>query len=476
MHLQRAAILAALLLLSVPSAAAATPDVSLEAGSAQTCPTGTASYRVALHNPGPDGVNDTYTLAAETPWTGSITFSDMDRQVTVPGGETRRATLWVQPPRDARPGDHGFTVTADPSNTNGQGSATGTVTVLSCYAVDAELVAEPEQACRGQETEMRVRVANTGQVRETFALSTDRGDLARDAVTLEPGAETAVTVTLASDEPVDTAVTVTAESVESYAAAETTARFVAERCRTMDLAVDAPGTACTSGNATVAATVRNTGSVADTYTVAWRDTARNVTLAPGAATTLDYGMAVEPGANAGTVTAASTTLDTVRAEQHVDITGETCYAVDVDAGRGRVTAGSGNQTLLSVDVTNPGTRENTYTATLDGPDWMDVAPEQLTVAPGASEPLTVYIAPDFFGSGDYTAKLVVDGEAVRRVSTINVTAGNGTVVAESTPGVTGAVVTGTSGVVAVAFTAFLLFIGGYWYFRRLEGREKTEAS
>ncbi len=453
----------ALLLAFVPAGMAATPDVTVESLNGQACPTGSGEYRVSVHNPGPAA--DRYDLSVHGPWSDATVLDDTSLRVGP--GETATTYLWVRAPADAAPGDHGFSVAAASSNTGATRQGDGVVTVLSCRGVDVSLAAA-DPVCRGGETAARMTVTNTGQVAETFQLSTSHGTLGTDAVTLEPGASRTVDVTVQRDTAVNGTMEVAAASASSYASATASAPVTVEACRSVDVAVDAPDATCLSdGNASVTASVENTGSVADTYTVTWRGETRTVTAGAGETARLDLSLPVDEGENVATVAAASDALDAVTAEQDVTVTGETCYAVDVAAGEGRVTAEDADQTLLTVDVHNPGTRENTYGLAIDGPDWMDIRPDELTVAPGGTRPVTVYISPDFFGNGTYTAKLVANGTAVRAVSGINVSADDGTITASSAAtSVTGGAVTQRSGIAAMVLTAFVLFIGGYWYFRR----------
>lgn len=464
--MKRILVLAALLAL-VPVATAGDPVVSVTAGSDQACPTNSGSYKVEVHNTGPAA--DRYDLSVDAPWPRSVTLAE--ERLTVEPGATADTYLWVKAPQTATTGDHGFTVSARSSNTGETARVSDTLTVLSCRSVDmtARQVADP--VCRGDTATYEFRVTNTGQVAETYELSAPVGELSSETVTLNSQETTTVRLTASSDEPVDRTVPVTVESTRSYASDTVEVPFMVEQCRSVDLSVSSPGTMCRGDNATVTATVRNTGSVRDTYTVAVGETRRNVTVAAGDRATVEDEQVVRVGETTVPVTVRSHGFAAVTAERTATFTGEVCHDMALTPRTTGTVGAETNATLLDLVVRNNGTRESTYRLQLDSPDWMDVRPDRITMAPGMERTAHVYIAPDYFGNGTYTAKLVVTSEDRRRTLDIDVTVAGDEVTTRVTgrsSSLTGLVTGGRTGILAVAVMAFLLFVGGYWYFRRMD--------
>ncbi|MDY6766506.1 MAG: hypothetical protein SVW77_04000, partial [Candidatus Nanohaloarchaea archaeon] len=257
------------------------------------------------------------------------------------------------------------------------------------------------------------------------------------------------------------------ESTTSYAADTAELAFVAEKCRGVDVSV-APKNAslCNSDDLLLSTSISNTGRIDDTYRVAVGGETRNVSVAAGQTVTVEQSIPATDITGNIQVSATSTSLDTVRDSAVAAASVERCHDLSLEP----VTTApeAGNRTLVEFELSNNGTRANTYTVQLDGPDWMDAAPANVSLQPGATAPVYVYMAPDFFGDGTYTAAMVVGGEGVEKTVQLNVTARNGTVTVDmaGTRTPTGMVIGQTSGLVAVIVTALLLLAGGYWFFRR----------
>lgn len=467
----RRTVIPLLALLLVPLAAAGTPDISVEAGNSQVCPTGSGEYRLKLSNPGPAA--DTYTVDVAAPWPDAATLSDSS--VEVDGGESTTIPFWIRAPKTASRGDHGFSVSATSSNTGKTVRAEGTVTVLSCRSVDLEPVQDSRTVCRGDDATYTIRVTNDGEVEETYRLSRSAGSLSRNKVTLAPGASTEVTLTASSRTAAEERITVNAESTSSYAADSTSVSFTAEQCRDVDLSVTpVKTTACRSDSVPVTATVTNTGNISDRYQLRIDGERLNLSLAAGQTLTVKENVPATQISGQVPVSVQSLNLSSVSDSGVSRVTTETCY--DISLAIENTAPDTANQTLVELALANNGTRQNTYRFQLDGPDWMDVQPENVTLGPGEQSPVYVYMAPDFFADGTYTPVLVAEGQGIRKTINMNVTARNGTVTVETqetrTP--TGRITRASPGAIAVVITAFLLLIGGYYlFYRNGEGAEAT---
>ncbi|MDY6770198.1 MAG: hypothetical protein SVU88_04475 [Candidatus Nanohaloarchaea archaeon] len=454
-------VLAAVLL--VPAAAAGTPQLSVTTGSGQACPSGSSQYTIQLSNPGPAA--DTYDISINAPWKNTVTLPA--DSVRVQPGATERLPLWIQAPVSASPGDHRFRVAATSSNNGKTAAERETLRVLSCRAVDLSVDTKEQAVCRGETATYTVTVENDGAVEETYRLRSDTGTLSRDRITVPADAERTVSLTVSSREAVNRTVTVRAASTSSYASDTATVRFVSEECRGVSVDV-APANAsvCRSASLLLTAAATNTGSISDTYTVSIGDDRTNVSLGPGETATIERNIDAARITGDIQVSVESTTLPRVRDSGIAAVDVNRCH--DMDLSTVETAPDAANQTLIELALRNNGTERNTYMFALDGPDWMDVQPRNVTLAPGEATPVYVYLAPDFFGDGTYTAALVVEGDGVRETVRMNVTARNGTVTVEtaSTRTPTGAITVTSPGVIAVLLTALVLFIGGYYIFYR----------
>lgn len=459
-------VLLPLLVLAMASVAAAgAPELTVKAGNGQACVTESASYSIQLTNTGP--ASDRYELNVDGPWKDSATFSSST--VRVDEGATDTLFLWIQVPESADRSEHGFTVSARSSNTGRTASDGGTVEVLSCRSVSIEPEDASQTVCRGNDAVYSFEVENDGQVEETYHLTADFGTLSEESVTLAPGEEETVTLTASSMEAAERSIQVRAESDASYAADTTTVDFVSEECRGVEVAI-APeeSTICRSDSFLLTASTTNTGEITDDYVLAIGEETYNLTLDAGETETVEREFAGTDIEGNVQVSVQSRSHPDVRTSAVSDITVNACH--DMSLTPTSVPPETANRTLMELALVNNGTQENTYHMQIDGPDWMDVRPLNATMEPGEESTVYVYMAPDFFGDGFFTATLVGEGEGIRKTVDMNVTAVNGTVTVDfqETRTPTGFIPTSTSGIVPLIITALILLFGGYWFFRNGE--------
>jgi hypothetical protein len=81
-------------------------------------------------------------------------------------------------------------------------------------------------------------------------------------------------------------------------------------------------------------------------------------------------------------------------------------------------AGENMSTIYEVKVSNPGTKENTYRLTHQGPEWVEIKPETITVAPGATESVYMYAGVPFEKKGEVEITAVAEGNEVRTSQTV----------------------------------------------------------
>ncbi|MDY6773864.1 MAG: hypothetical protein SVS85_01575 [Candidatus Nanohaloarchaea archaeon] len=465
-----------LLLLLLPLVAGGAPQLSVSTGSGQTCPTGSGSYALKIYNPGP--ARDTYEVDVSTPWKGSSTLSSSS--VMVPPEETETVYLWIQAPKTASPGDYSFTVHLRSSNTGKTVQKSGEITVLSCRSVSVTPEKDMRTACRTEEAVYTFEVDNKGKVEETYTLSSSYGTLSRNTLTLQPGEEEEVELTVSSGESTNRSIEFRAESTTSYASDTASVRFVAEKCRGVSLSV-APDSAevCSSDTVLVTASVTNTGSINDSYVLEIGGIKQNISLGAGNTTTVERRFTASAVEGSLHVTARSRTLSSVVDSGISDITTHRCYGLSLESDIQDRPLESVNRTVLDLTLLNNGTRSNNYTLKLDGPEWMDVRPANLTLSPGGKAPAYVYLAPGFFSEGSYTSVLVVSGQGVRETVEMNLTVRNGTVSVDisgkETETPTGGLPQRAAGIVPLVITALILLFGGYWFFRR-EGVPKISST
>jgi len=53
-------------------------------------------------------------------------------------------------------------------------------------------------------------------------------------------------------------------------------------------------------------------------------------------------------------------------------------------------AGENRSTIYEIQLNNTGTRENTYELSHEGPSWVDIRPQQVTIGAGESDTAYIY--------------------------------------------------------------------------------------
>lgn len=462
-------ILILAVLAAIPVAMAGTPDVQVERSNGQACPTESASYEIEVFNPGP--ASDVYNVEVQAPWTNTATLSSS--QIPVDAGESERIYTFIRVPGSADSGTYSFKVDATSSNTGKTITSTADLTVFSCRSVSFEVEPSTHNVCRADTAEYDVEVTNEGSVEETYSLSTPFGELSRSAVTLESGESETVTLTVSSDEETEGTITVNAESTTSYAKDSDQVVFEASSCRNVDLTME-PDEAgiCRGDTADVTATVANTGSRDDAYSVDFGEETFNVSVDAGDEE--EFTRSIEVGENDVTIQASATSqsFSPVAGTASSTLTSQNCHDVGLrPRSLGPLSVTGDNTTLVDVEVSNPGTQSNSYSVELDGPDWMQVQPATVDLGPGGTENIYVYVSPDFTGEGAYTPKLVVAGDGVERELRMNVEVSDGTITVgfPGTQTPAGQIIRQVSGPLPLIVAAVLLLAGGYWFFRRREG-------
>jgi Ca2+-binding RTX toxin-like protein len=161
--------------------------VSLSPASATAGQGTPASYVARVTNTG--SATDTFDLSASgLPAGFTATFEQNSVEVPPGAGNFRDVPLVIVPPQGATPGDYVFTVKADSTTETGvSDDAAGVVSVLAS-GVDVNLL----QASGPPNSTFQMKITNTGQATETFALSLAgpaalAATLATTSVTLAPG-------------------------------------------------------------------------------------------------------------------------------------------------------------------------------------------------------------------------------------------------------------------------------------------------
>lgn len=478
--MRKIALLIIGLALIAPLVAGQETYTTLQAYDEDACPTESARYALEIRNTA--DVADVYSIEVDVAWS---TISE--KTLEVPADSSESSYIWLQPPVNIQPGSYSFNVEATSSNTGETIEKTGTINVLSCRSVDLTAEETAKDVCRGDTATYSIEVENEGQTQESYELTTDHGALTREEVTLDPGEATTVRLQESSDETVSKDITVRAESTSSYASDESVLEFNTNKCRSMDVILSpSSSNVCGGETAEYTAVIENTGTVDDTYTVvsnAESIESSRITLAPGEERSIDIDARKERGEHSIAVQVDSTGLPPLSVSRDANLRVENCYDLRVTGEGRRINVDAANRTLMILDLDNIGTRTNTYTIGLTGPEWMDVQPFNVTVDSGDIEKAYLYAGPDFFAeNGTHSATLTFNGVhgEVSMDYPVNVTVGSQFIEAKGpgskeAKGVTGRIISQASSYGALILLFLILLIGGYLFFRSEGGLMSSQA-
>jgi hypothetical protein len=91
-----------------------------------------------------------------------------------------------------------------------------------------------------------------------------------------------------------------------------------------------------------------------------------------------------------------------------------CYSAQVScaaAGNGSVNVLRGNGTSVAVKVRNAGSRQDSYTLTLGGPDWAYLSAEEISLSAGKEGTAYVYLSPPYDADeANYTITVLAESD------------------------------------------------------------------
>ncbi|WP_424017928.1 beta strand repeat-containing protein [Halorientalis pallida] len=341
----------------------------------------------------------------------SVAGTERDsQQVTLAAGESQQVTLsWATTAGDA--GE--YTATVETAND----TATTGVTVAAQPDPANFQVSNIESnspVTEGETLTVDATVQNTGdrEGTQTVTLSV-LGTSDDQQVTLAGGASTTVTLSVATEtgDAGSGTATVTTENDTVSTSVRVNAPDAPANFQLSGVSSSGPVTA--GGTVDVTATVQNTGDQQGTQTVALsvdgteRDS-QSVTLAGGASRTITLSWATESG-DAGEYTATLTTTND-STQTSVSVTEQptaASFAVSGVSSNSPVTAG---ETVdVTATVTNTGDLEGTQTVSL-GINGAIEDSQQVTLAGGASQQVTLSWQTEAGETGTFTASVASDNE------------------------------------------------------------------
>ncbi|MCK5333117.1 MAG: hypothetical protein KAJ24_01290, partial [Candidatus Aenigmarchaeota archaeon] len=364
-------------------------DILINQHEVSTCPAGGGQMLFAtMKNTGTN--IDSYRLTADRDWVV------MPEITLAPGEEQRVGILVAIGDPEILPGTYELELEFHSARSASAFKDTIIVKTLDCPGVVLEPSSRAFSGCMGEEIAVRLIVKNLGNVVDTFDITSTNGILSNDSIVLGSGDVKEVYLYVTPAEGSEE-ITVSVKSVVSYARASTAIVFTGRDCYSFELSLEPEYVrACVEDGADFAVRITNTGEREDVYSIGsniGNTSEQDVSILAGNNRVLV--LSVVPGdvgihtVNVNVVSGHEET--TLIAEAEIEL--ETCYGFDVEIVPEMLLSENYSGILSSVVINNTGVRKDNYSIRIEGPFWMDLLPEVLTIDTNTTKKSYVYVSP-----------------------------------------------------------------------------------
>lgn len=374
-----------------------------------------AQYEVQVTN---DGIqDDEIALSTE--------FGELSRErVNLSPGETTTVTLTASSEQED---ERSFNVRASSTSVSyAAEQQTLNFNAETCFNSEVSVNPETQDTAAFTPAEFDVTVRNLGTRSDEFTVSTDRGTLSQETLAVGPQSTESTQLSYTPTELGSQEINIEARGQSE---ASRTAEIEAYNGMESTVSFDESRTVCRDESATYTATIENTGEAEETFE-----------LSSNVGQLLDEDVELQPGDSIDTQLEVNSTgmedgEHTVRLESEAStfnepvnsdetaFTVENCWDVEMNIVPEVASAGENMSTIYEIRLNNPGTRENTYQLTHEGPEWVEIRPESITIAAGESGTAYMYAGAPFEKKGEVEITAIAEGNQVRETQTVNLVIG-----------------------------------------------------
>ncbi|MFB6143675.1 MAG: hypothetical protein ABEJ98_00040 [Candidatus Nanohaloarchaea archaeon] len=339
-------------------------------------------------------------------------------------GETVNVTLTLS---SKKPVQKTFNVIASSQSSYAQDIERIDFRAERCWASDVSITPQQKDVAAETAATFKVTVRNTGTRSDSFTLSTTRGELADTSLEIEGKSSGSTTLTVRPEKLGKKTVKVTAKS---HVTSSATASYTVYNGMNVEVTADRQSfKMCEDVSTGVEFTVENTGAAQETYSLnasTGELQTSKLELEEGESETVE----VEFNASERTLGKHSVTLKATaesfgRPEKTATSTVrvQNCWDLSMNVVPSIVSAGDNRSVIYKVRLTNNGTRENTYQLSHDGPSWVSLKPEEVTVAPSKTKTAFIYAGIPYKEKGEIQIKAIAEGREVERSETARLVMG-----------------------------------------------------
>ncbi|MFB6213650.1 MAG: hypothetical protein ABEJ07_03770 [Candidatus Nanohaloarchaea archaeon] len=391
-------------------------EVSAEPTSRRACLGEQVSYDIRITNEGIQ--KEEFSLSTD--------YGQLSRNsVSLEDDETQTVTLTASA---GQPVERNFNVVAASKTSYAQDIQNMDFQSVVCYDSEVSITPQNQEVAAKTQAEYQVTVRNTGTKADTFTLSTSRGELEETELTVNGKSTESTTLSYTPTSLGNQRIT-----VEAAGESTSSSRVTAQVYNGMDMDVSferSSRSACEKGSATYTATVENNGEAEETFSLEANRgnlSREEVELEPGESREVEITVSSSEVREGGTVNvnlaATATTFGEPRKTATSMFTSSNCYDLEMNVVPRIASAGENRSVVYEVQLENPGTRENTYHITQDGPSWISIKPEEVTIPAGGSDTVYMYAGIPFEKEGRVQLQVTGEGNQVRKSQTVKLVIG-----------------------------------------------------
>lgn len=391
-------------------------DVAVDDAERTACLDEKATYEVKVTNNGIQ--KEEFQLSSD--------FGKLSRnRVTLEDGETQTIKLTASA---NRPLNRDFNVVAASTTSYAQTVSNLNFNSEVCYSSEVSVTPGQQEVAATTPAEYEVTVRNTGTREDTFTLSTTKGELVRTELNVDGKSTESTTLIYTPEKLGEQKMKITAKG-ESEATNQVLVKAYNGMEQDISFEKDSRS-ACETESSTYTVKVENTGEAQETYSLsASRGELEETELELGAGEQEEVELTVssEDHETGGTydvkVTATAETFGKPKKSTTAEFTAANCRDLRMNVVPRVASAGENRSVVYEIRLQNTGTEENTYTVSQDGPSWISIKPDEVTVASGKQKTSYMYAGIPFEKEGEVKMTVTGEGDQVRKSQDIRLVVG-----------------------------------------------------
>ena len=309
----------------------------------------------------------------------------------------------------------------------------------NCYDSQINIEPETQQTAVDTQSNYTVELENKGTKEDTFQLETSEGELENTEITVEGQTTQETQLTYTPEELGTTQIDIQATG-ENSEAQKTVTNEAYNGMNTEVSFQNQRKTVCEDEETTMNAQIQNTGEAKDTYNLETNvddqlseETRqellpdREIELEPNQTQDLQLNISSSRFEESSTqeiqLTATSQKFEETTNTGTTDLEIENCWDLEMNVIPEVQSAGENRSTVYEIRLENTGTKQNTYELGYQGPRWISIKPDEVTVPSGQTETSYMYAGAPFEKQGQVKITAEAEGTQIEKNQTVQLLLG-----------------------------------------------------